>query len=117
MVFYKKTPIGMLCILRGSLSCLDASHTLNSDLPPLQGVEAVLHLYDGESFALLKRVVASSGGSDFFEGIHGPHCLVDKSFWPESPDKAAQDARVREAIRELVSQGMDTTLAELPLTE
>jgi hypothetical protein len=24
---------------------------------------------------------------------------------------------VREAIRELVSQGMDTTLAELPLTE
>ena len=52
-----------------------------------------LRVYEGESFALLKRVVASSGGSDFFEGIHGPHRLVDKSFWPESPDKAAQDAR------------------------
>jgi hypothetical protein len=88
---------------------------------PLSRVNAyalfALRLYDGETFALLKRAVASSGGSDFFEGIHGPHRLVDKSFWPESPDKAAQDARVREAILELVSQGMDTTLAELRLTE
>src|SRR5258706_8771525 len=88
---------------------------------PLSRVNAyalfALRLYDGESFALLKRVVASSGGSDFFEGIHGPHCLVDKSFWPESPGKAAQDAPVREAIRELVSQGIGTKLPELPPTQ
>ena len=47
----------------------------------------------------------------------GPQRRVDESFWPDSPRNAAQDARLREAIRELVSQGMDATLAELPLTE
>jgi hypothetical protein len=76
-----------------------------------------LRLYDGEGFALLKRATGSSGVSGFLEGIHGPHRTVDKSFWPEIPDKAAQDARVREAIRELVSQGMDAMLAELPLAQ
>jgi hypothetical protein len=76
-----------------------------------------LRLYNGETFALLKQKAAPSGESIFLEAIHGPHRLVDKSFWPESPDRAAQDAKLREAIRELVAQGMDAALPELQLAE
>jgi hypothetical protein len=76
-----------------------------------------LRLYDGETFTLLKRASAPSEESILWQPIRGPHRRVDESFWPESPRNAAQDARLREAIRELVSQGMDATLAELPLTE
>lgn len=76
-----------------------------------------LRLYDGETFTLLKRANAPSDESIFLQPIHGPHRQVDESFWPESPDTAAQNAKLREAIRELVSQGMDATLPELPLTE
>jgi hypothetical protein len=76
-----------------------------------------LRLYDGETFALLKQAAAPSGGVDFLEGIHGPHRQVDSSLWPESPNNAAQDARLREAIRELVAQGMDAALTQLPLAE
>jgi hypothetical protein len=76
-----------------------------------------LRLYDGETFTLLKRANAPSGDSIFLEWIHGPHRLIDESLWPNSPDNAVQNAKLREAIRELVSQGMDATLAGLPLTE
>ena len=76
-----------------------------------------LRLYDGETFTLLKRANAPSNESIFLSSIHGPHRQVDESFWPESPDTAAQNAKLREAIRELVSQGIDATLPELPLTE
>jgi hypothetical protein len=74
-----------------------------------------LRLYDGETFTLLKQATAPSGG--FLEGIRGPHRLVDKSLWPESPNNTAQDAKLREAIRDLVAQGMDATLPELPLVQ
>ena len=76
-----------------------------------------LRLYDGETFTLLKRANAPSNEWIFLSSIHGPHRQVDESFWPESPDTAAQNAKLREAIRELASQGMDATLPELPLTE
>jgi len=76
-----------------------------------------LRLYDGETFTLLKRASAPSEESILWQPIRGPHRRVDESFWPESPRNAAQDARLREAIRELVSQGMDATLPELPLTQ
>lgn len=76
-----------------------------------------LRLYDGETFALLKRANAPSDESIFLQPIRGPHRRLDESFWPESPDTAAQNAKLREAIRELVSRGMDAALPELPLTE
>jgi hypothetical protein len=76
-----------------------------------------LRLYDGETFTLLKRANAPSGDSILMQWIRGPHRQVDESFWPEFPGNAAQNARLREAIRDLVSQGMDATLPELPLTE
>jgi len=65
----------------------------------------------------LKRASAPSEESIWLQPIRGPHRQVDASLWPESPGNAAQNARLREAIRELVSQGMDATLPELPLTE
>lgn len=76
-----------------------------------------LRLYDGETFALLKRAHAPSGDSIFTRWIGGPHRQLDEASWPGSPDKAAQDAKLREPIRERVSQGMDATLAELPLRQ
>jgi hypothetical protein len=78
---------------------------------------AWLGVYDGETFAVLTRKFASLGQPNFLATIGSPHREVDKSFWPESPDKAAQDAKLREAIRELVGQTMDATLPELKLTE
>jgi hypothetical protein len=56
-----------------------------------------LRLYDGETFALLKRAHAPSGDSIFTQWIGGP---------PESTDNAVQNAKLREAIRDLVAQGM-----------
>ncbi len=76
-----------------------------------------LRLYDGETFTLLKRASAPSEESILWQPIRGPHRRVDESFWPKSPGDTAQNGRLREAIRELVSQGMDATLPELPLTE
>jgi hypothetical protein len=76
-----------------------------------------LRLYDGETFTLLKRASAPSDESIWLRATRSPYRQVDESFWPESPRNAAQNAGLREAIRELVSQGMDATLAELPLTE
>jgi hypothetical protein len=75
-----------------------------------------VRLYDGETFKLVKRANAPSGDSIFMETIHGPHRKLDESAWPDPPANAVQNAKLRETIRELVAQGMDAALAELPLT-
>ena len=75
-----------------------------------------LRLYDGETFALVKRAHAPSGDPILMQWIRGPHRELDASVWPQTPDAAVQNAKLRDAIRELVGQGMDATLAELPLT-
>jgi hypothetical protein len=75
-------------------------------------VLATLTVYDGETFAPLESKAASIGQSIFFSDIRGPHRKVDKSFWPESSD-AAQNAKLRDGIRELVAESIDRTLPEL----
>jgi len=65
----------------------------------------------------LKRASAPSEESTLLQPFRGPHRQVDESFWPQSPSNAAQNARLREAIREPVGQGVDATLPELPLME
>jgi hypothetical protein len=77
---------------------------------------AWLRVYDGETFTVLTRKMASLGQPNFLATIGGPHREVDRSFWPESLD-VAQNAKLRDAIRELVGQTMDTTLPELKLIE
>lgn len=86
------------------------------DLYNLYALIAV-RVYDGDTFSLLTRKAASIGQPTFLAMIHGPHREVDESFWPVSPDVAAQNVRLRDAIRELVSQSLDATLPELKLTE
>jgi hypothetical protein len=76
-----------------------------------------LRVYDGESFSLLTRKVASIGQPTLLAMIHGPHREVDESFWPDSPEAIAQNVKLRDAIRELVAQSIDATLPELQLTE
>jgi hypothetical protein len=68
-----------------------------------------------KTFALLTRKFASLGQPNFLATIQGPHREVDKSFRPDSLD-VAQNAKLRDAIRELVGQTMDATLPELKLT-
>src|SRR5260370_2408163 len=77
---------------------------------------ALLRVYDGETFAVLTRKFASLGEPNLLATIKGPHREVDKSFWPNSPD-IAQNAKLREAIRELVGQTLDATLPELTLAD
>jgi hypothetical protein len=76
-----------------------------------------VRVYDGETFSLLTRKAASIGQPTFLAMIRGPHREVDESFWPVSPDVAAQNVKLRDAIRELVAQSLDATLPELKLTE
>jgi len=85
------------------------------DLYILYSLIAV-RVYDGETFSLLTRKEASIG-QPIFSTIRGPHREVDESFWPVSPDVAAQSVKLRDAIRELVGQSLDATLPELKLTE
>jgi hypothetical protein len=75
----------------------------------------LLRVYDGETFARLKRKFATTGESTFMTMIGGPHREVDQSFWPAPPDAAVQNAKLRDAVRELVGRSLDATLPELPL--
>jgi len=86
------------------------------DLYNLYALIAV-RVYDGETFSLLIRKTASIGQPTFLAMIRGPHREVDESFWPVSPDVAAQNVKLRDAIRELVAQSLDATLPELQLTD
>jgi hypothetical protein len=74
-----------------------------------------LRVYDGETFALMKRKFATTGESTFMAMIGGPHREVDQSFWPVPPDAAAQNAKLRDAVQGLIGQSLDATLPELPL--
>jgi hypothetical protein len=45
--------------------------------------------------------------------IRGPHRPVDKSWWPATAQAAAQDARMKDAIRTLVERSLATTVPEM----
>jgi hypothetical protein len=72
-----------------------------------------VRLYD-ETFKLVKRANAPSGDA-MFGVFGGPHREIDKSLFPDPPAAAVQNAKLRDVVRELVAQGMDATLKELPL--
>jgi hypothetical protein len=74
-----------------------------------------LRVYDGGTFAMMKRKFATTGESTFMAMIGGPHREVDQSFWPVPPDAAAQNTKLRDAVRDLIGQSLDATLPELPL--
>jgi hypothetical protein len=109
------TGYGMINQILGGLGIVAGKKPyFTGDLYNLHALITV-RVYDGETFTLLKRKMASTGQSTFMAMIGGPHREVDESFWPESPNAAVQNAKLREATRELVAQSLDATLPELPL--
>ena len=76
-------------------------------------VEAVIavRVFDGEGKVLSTRRADYSKQS--FPGIFGtahPERLLDESSWPDPPNSAAQNAKLREAARELIARCLDAAL-------
>jgi hypothetical protein len=71
-----------------------------------------IRIYDGNTFAVLKTEAARSDPIlvSAFTGIGGMSRRVDKTWWPEPPQAAAQSATIRDGIRALVNQGLEKTL-------
>jgi len=71
-----------------------------------------IRVYDGNSFAVLKTesVRSESSLASAFTSIGGLSRTVDKTWWPASPQAAAQSAAIRDGIRALVTQGLEKTL-------
>jgi hypothetical protein len=69
-----------------------------------------VNLYDGKDFSLLAQHPASIGRN--FLGVSmKPMREVDETWWPASD--AAQSAKLRDGIRALVEESLDTTLPEI----
>ena len=69
-------------------------------------------VYDGRTFELVRshKVVREDPlVAHLFSNLGGTARQVDRSWWPD-PAKVAQDARLRDAMRSLVDQGLTATL-------
>lgn len=73
----------------------------------------VISVHDGKTFAALSEKAASIGQPTFMTTIRGPNRELDQSWWPASPQQAAQSTRLRDAARSLVEQGLTMTLPEV----
>lgn len=70
-----------------------------------------IHVHDGSTFAVLKSGTGSLNGGNILTG-HQTTREVDDSWWPEPPE-AANNPRMREAIRSLLAEILDKSLPEL----
>jgi hypothetical protein len=73
-------------------------------------------VYDGRTFAPIGQKAAFLEGRTLIEqvtqiDIKGPFRTVDQSWWPQS--NPAQSAKLRDGIRQLVSQGLDATMPQI----
>jgi len=77
-------------------------------------IHALFHmrLFDGRTLELLGWKPATLGESTFMAVIRGPNRQVDASFWPQT-ERVESDFRLRNAVRELVEQGISATLPEV----
>jgi hypothetical protein len=73
---------------------------------------ASIRAYDGTTFELLRHSNLSLGQRTFLATIVGPHREVDKSYWPKSA-QAAQDARLRDTVLQLLDQSIAATVPQL----
>ena len=72
-----------------------------------------LEVLDGRDCGSV-RVVEPASPNDMFETIgKGMHMKVDDAWVPAGPREAAQDARLKDTIRQLVGQGLDQALPQL----
>jgi len=72
-----------------------------------------IRVYDGNTFAVLKTDAARGDPilvTAFTTGVGGMNRRVDKTWWPEPPQAAAQSATIRDGIRALVNEGLEKTL-------
>jgi hypothetical protein len=93
------------------LGILEASRLLHPDVSVF--ALSVISIYDGRTYATLHQTRASMGQSTLFASIRGPHRDVDESWWPATPEAASGDARLKGAVRELVSKSLAMTMPEL----
>ncbi len=73
-------------------------------------------VYDGRTFAPIGQKSAFLEGRTFIDqitqiDIKGPFRTVDQSWWPQS--NPAQSTKLRDGIRQLVSQGLDATMPQI----
>lgn len=97
-------------ILTG-LGILEAGAPLYSDNVYLFAL-SVITVYDGRTFAMVKRQAGSIGQSTFLAVVNGPHQKLDKSWWPTSP-QVAQNDKLKNATRALVEQSIAQTVPEM----
>jgi hypothetical protein len=71
----------------------------------------LVRLYDGQSFSVLAQQRASNGERTFLATIRGPHREVDETWWPTT--NAAQSTKLKDGIRTLVEQSLQTTLPQV----
>lgn len=74
---------------------------------------SAVRLYDGRTFAVLAEKRATIGQQTFMAFVKGPHREVNSTWWPASPQKAAQDAKLKAALRALVEQSMSVTIPQV----
>jgi hypothetical protein len=76
-----------------------------------------MRVYDGRTFQVLAHMRAPRDPEQgFMAVIRGPHRQVDKS-WLPAPGQVAQNAKLKQAILELVGQSIDPVVAELFATQ
>jgi hypothetical protein len=70
-----------------------------------------IRIYDGHSFAVLRRQSAVTEEpnllTNFVRPLGGPYIKVDTSWWPDS---GAPSAMVRDGIRSLIEKSLDVTM-------
>lgn len=71
-----------------------------------------MRLYDGRTLELLGWKPATLGQPTFMAMIRGPNREVEASLWPQT-DRVESDVRLRNAVRELIEQGISATLPEV----
>jgi hypothetical protein len=67
-------------------------------------------VFDGETFKVLSNLMDDHESRTSYVGISGSHPKLDETFWPGPPNSAAQNAKLREATRELIAKCLDRTL-------
>lgn len=70
-----------------------------------------VRVFDGRTFNQLGWKHATIGQARFMSTIKGPHREVDLSWWP-APGKAAEEARLKAVVHELLQQAIISTLPE-----
>jgi hypothetical protein len=87
--------------------------TSNTFIHTLFAVEVM----DGQNCNHIRVEEPSAGSGSLFEAIRGPNRKVEDSWMPAAPSAAAQDIRLKDAVKQLVEQGLMQSLPHLFATE